>query len=91
VLRVIEDLWLSKELLIGPARGAQAANTVDGEQPANPGEGNAAFMRNWPYAYSLSNAADSPVKGKFDVAPLPAQPANRHVGTIGGWGQAVSR
>jgi trehalose/maltose transport system substrate-binding protein len=55
------------------------------------GGGNAAFMRNWPYAYSVSNTADSPVKGKFDVAPLPAQPGNKHVGTIGGWGQAVSR
>jgi trehalose/maltose transport system substrate-binding protein len=55
------------------------------------GGGSAAFMRNWPYAYSLSNTADSPVNGKFDVAPLPAQPGNRHVGTIGGWGQAVSR
>ena len=30
--------------------------------------GNAVFMRNWPYAYSLGNGADSAVKGKFDVA-----------------------
>ncbi len=53
--------------------------------------GNAAFMRNWPYAYSLGNAADSVVKGKFDVAPLPAQSGSKHSGTIGGWGMAVSR
>jgi trehalose/maltose transport system substrate-binding protein len=53
--------------------------------------GNAAFMRNWPYAYSLGNASDSVVKGKFDVAPLPAQSGSQHTGTIGGWGMSVSR
>ena len=29
--------------------------------------GNALFMRNWPYCYSLGNAADSAIAGKFDV------------------------
>jgi trehalose/maltose transport system substrate-binding protein len=53
--------------------------------------GNAAFMRNWPYAYSLGNANDSVVRGKFDVAPLPAQSGSQHSGTIGGWGMSVSR
>ncbi len=53
--------------------------------------GSSAFMRNWPYAYSLGNKDDSPVKGKFDVAPLPAQPGNRSSGTVGGWQLSVSR
>jgi len=53
--------------------------------------GNAAFMRNWPYAYSLAGGGDSAVKGKFDVAPLPAESGSQHSGTIGGWGMAVSR
>ncbi len=53
--------------------------------------GNAAFMRNWPYAYSLSNADDSAVQGKFDVAPLPAGAAGHGAATLGGWQLAVSR
>ena len=32
--------------------------------------GNAVFMRNWPYAWPLMNAKDSPVKDKIGVAPL---------------------
>ena len=34
--------------------------------------GKAAFMRNWPYAWSLGQAADSPIKDKIGVAALPA-------------------
>jgi trehalose/maltose transport system substrate-binding protein len=53
--------------------------------------GNAVFMRNWPYAYALGQAADSPVKGKFDVAPLPATSGQNSVGCIGGWALACSK
>jgi len=55
--------------------------------------GNAVFMRNWPYAYSLGNGADSAVKGKFDVAPLPKGSADgaRSAATLGGWNLAVSK
>ncbi len=53
--------------------------------------GNAVFMRNWPYAWALLNAKDSPVAGKVGVAPLPrgglkGVPAS----TLGGWQLAVS-
>ncbi len=54
------------------------------------GGGNAAFERNWPYAYSVTKQ-EGPVKDKFDVAPLPAQAGSKHSGTIGGWGMAVSK
>lgn len=53
--------------------------------------GNAAFMRNWPYAYPLASADGSAVKGKFDVAPLPAASGQKPVGTVGGWQMGVSR
>lgn len=53
--------------------------------------GNAAFMRNWPYAISLMNADDSAIKGKFDVAPLPkGGDGGKHSGTLGGNGYGVS-
>ncbi len=54
--------------------------------------GNAVFMRNWPYAWSLLQAADSPLKGKVGVAPLPKGGANgRHSAALGGWQLAVSK
>ena len=54
-------------------------------------DGNAAFMRNWPYAYSLGQAADSKIKGKFSVAPLPHGAGGHSVATVGGWQLAVSK
>jgi trehalose/maltose transport system substrate-binding protein len=54
--------------------------------------GNAAFMRNWPYAWSLGNSADSPIKGKIGVVALPKGGANgKATGTLGGWQLAVSK
>jgi trehalose/maltose transport system substrate-binding protein len=54
--------------------------------------GAAVFMRNWPYAYALGNAQNSPVRGRIGMAPLPkGGPDGRHAGTLGGWQLAVSR
>jgi trehalose/maltose transport system substrate-binding protein len=51
--------------------------------------GNAAFMRNWPYAYVLSGESeDIP---EFAVAPLPAGAAGMGASTLGGWHIGVSR
>jgi trehalose/maltose transport system substrate-binding protein len=53
--------------------------------------GNAIFMRNWPYAWALGQAADSAVKDKIGVAALPAGgPDGKKTGTLGGWQLAVS-
>ena len=53
--------------------------------------GNAVFMRNWPYAWSLAQQPDSPVRGAVGVAPLPGGDGGPGVSTLGGWGLAVSR
>jgi len=55
--------------------------------------GNAVFMRNWPYAWALAQGADSPVRGRVGVMPLPAggDAGGRASGTLGGWHLAVSR
>lgn len=54
--------------------------------------GKAAFMRNWPYVWSLSQAADSAVKGKVGIAPIPkGGPGGRHAATLGGWQYAVTK
>ena len=55
--------------------------------------GNAVFMRNWPYAWALSQSEDSPVKGKVGVTVLPRGDGEggRHTGVLGGWNLAVSK
>ncbi len=54
--------------------------------------GNAAFMRNWPYAYGLGNGKDSKVAGLFGVTTLPVGAAgDTSAATLGGWNVAVSK
>jgi multiple sugar transport system substrate-binding protein len=54
--------------------------------------GDAVFMRNWPYAYKLGNdSSQSKIVGKFDIAPIPYGGSNG-VGhsAIGGWNLAIN-
>jgi trehalose/maltose transport system substrate-binding protein len=55
--------------------------------------GNAAFMRNWPYAYANGQAADSVIKDKFDVVPVPKGDAEgaRNADCLGGWQMMASK
>lgn len=54
--------------------------------------GNAVFMRNWPYAYSLGNRDGSAIKGKFDVTILPIGKAgDRSAAALGGWNLAIPK
>jgi len=54
--------------------------------------GNAVYMRNWPYAWSLAEGDDSVIRGKVGVAVLPKGGANgRNAATLGGESLAVSK
>lgn len=53
--------------------------------------GQAAFMRSWPYAWSLMQSRDSHVKDKVGVANIPAGPDGKQAATLGGWQLAVSK
>ena len=63
------------------------------EEPARQAfqDGDAIFMRNWPYAYSLGNASGSKVAGKFDIHAMPYGGSGT-VGhsCVGGWNMAIN-
>ncbi|MEB3882981.1 ABC transporter substrate-binding protein [Lyngbya sp. CCY1209] len=50
--------------------------------------GNSAFLRNWPYVYSL--ASDSEIAGKFAIKPMVHQPEHGSGACLGGWGFGIS-
>jgi multiple sugar transport system substrate-binding protein len=51
--------------------------------------GKPAYMRNWPYAYALSQDTDR-LKGKFDVAPLPEWEGGGAASILGGGNSVIS-
>ncbi|QJW55559.1 putative ABC transporter-binding protein [Serratia plymuthica] len=52
--------------------------------------GDALFMRNWPYAYVLAQDNSSAIKGKIGVLPLPKGADGKSVSALGGWQWAIS-
>jgi trehalose/maltose transport system substrate-binding protein len=72
---------------------APAGVVSDGEEEARNlwQGGNAAFMRNWPYAYALGQDPTSAVAGKFAVTVLPKGGENgKNAACLGGWNLMIS-
>jgi multiple sugar transport system substrate-binding protein len=67
--------------------------TADEELTRRPfGQGEALFLRNWPYAMILFEQPDSPVRGKVGITPLPRHgDGRRGAGATGGAHLAVHR
>ena len=53
--------------------------------------GDAAFMRNWPYAWAELQKSDSRVKGKVGVTTMVAEPGGSSAATLGSWGFSLLR
>lgn len=51
--------------------------------------GEAIFLRNWPYVYPL--ATDSEIAGQFAIKPMVHQPADSSGACQGGWGLGISQ
>lgn len=49
-------------------------------------QGEALFMRNWPYAWRVLNAEGSPLRGKVGIVPFVHEQGHVSAGTLGGWG-----
>ena len=76
--------------LISSGASPSAVTTMQEPQAVSAfATGQAAFLRNWDYAYNYANTASSPssIVGKVGVAPLPGFPGQPSPGTsnIGGW------
>lgn len=71
---------------------APGFNTATEEEARNFFQsGEAVFMRNWPYAYSLiQDDQQSPVRENFGIAPLPTFSGEGTISALGGFNNAVS-
>lgn len=77
--------------MIGKETPTGVTTYTEGDAQTAFTNGDAAFERNWPYAYAINAGKGSNVKGKFAVEALPHGPGGKSSATIGGWGIGVSK
>lgn len=89
-----EDAIASLNFLVNTLKqGLSPPGTVSYQEEENRRlfqNGQAVFMRNWPYAWSLINAPTSPVQGKIGIHPMVSQPHQLAQACQGGWGWGIA-
>jgi multiple sugar transport system substrate-binding protein len=53
--------------------------------------GEAVFLRSWPYVWPLANGDKSPIKGKVGIMPMPGAVGHTGGACLGGWGLGISK
>ena len=89
--KATQALWFMKGLIDEGVTPKGVTTYAEEESRRIFQNGDAVFMRNWPYAWSLANADDSVIKGKVGIMPLPMAPNGRHSATLGGWNLAINK
>jgi multiple sugar transport system substrate-binding protein len=82
--------WLDGLLRDGVSPAA-VANYAENDALQVFAAGEAAFLRNWPYAWREIEKGDGPVKGKVGVTTMVGAPGRQGGGTLGTWGFSLIR
>ena len=80
--------WL-KQLVLKGITPRSVANMAEPEVLQAFRSGDAAFMRNWPYAWAELNKPGSPVRGKVAFTTMVSESGQPHAATQGSWGLAL--
>jgi multiple sugar transport system substrate-binding protein len=85
----VEALKLMVDAVKSGAAPRAVSTYMEPESLAAWQTGKPAYMRNWPYAYALSQETDK-LKGKFEVAPLPEYEGGGRAAILGGGNSVIS-
>ncbi|MFL0747346.1 MAG: ABC transporter substrate-binding protein [Prochlorococcus sp.] len=80
--------WLRKLISSGVSPKA-VINYAENETLQLFKSGDAALMRNWPYAWGEVQKTNSPIKGKVGVTTMVAAPGHKSTATLGSWGFSI--
>jgi len=80
--------WLQQLVREGISPPA-VANFAEPEALQSFEAGEAAFLRNWPYAWQELQRQGSPVAGKVGITTMVAEPGEAHAATQGSWGLSL--